>query len=86
MAQDMQFVAPPAAAGFRDRLKCWSDPDEEMSLGTWAGLEDPGGLDASNQYNKSMSWHDFARSDGADVDSFRQFPLRSIVNTKTQDE
>ena len=36
---------------------------------------DPGEGEQRSQRRMSMSWQDFARSEGAEVDSLRQLPL-----------
>lgn len=75
---DKQFVALPAALGFRVLLKYCRPPNELTVVGICAGLADPGGGEQRSQRRRSMSWQDFVRREGAVVDSLRQFPLALI--------
>ena len=78
MGQDRQFVASPAAVGFRVLLKYCSEPDEVTVVGMCTGLEESAGSEQSSQRSKSISWQDFVRRDGAVLDSLRQFPLYAV--------
>jgi len=73
--QERQFVAAAARAGLRCLVKYCKDPEEEIVLGRWAGLVEPGAGEQRSQSRMSISWQDFARSEGAEVDSLRQLPL-----------
>jgi hypothetical protein len=75
---DRQFVALPASFGFLARRKNFLEPVEVMWDGRWGGLSaDLKGCVHSIHMRKSISWQDFVRSEGAVVDSLRQFPLFS---------
>jgi hypothetical protein len=69
--------------GLRDLLKYCNEPEEVIELGRCAALEEPGGGEQRSQRRISMSWQDFARSDGAEVDSFRQFPLNLLASSSS---
>ena len=75
IGQDKQLVAFSAAVGFRDLLNCCKAPVDETVVGICAGLSEPVGGEQRSQRRTSISWHDFVRSEGAVVDSLRQFPL-----------
>ena len=70
-----QFVASPAASGFLSFLKNFLDPVEVRKDGRCGSAFVLGGGEHSIHRMKSISWQDFVNSDGAVVDSFRQFPL-----------
>ncbi len=79
MGQERQFVAFPAAVGLRVLLKYWSEPVEVTAVGICAGLVEFGGGEQRTQSRRSMSWHDLVSSEGAVVDSLRQFPLQWLA-------
>jgi hypothetical protein len=60
-------------------LKYCTDPDEVTVVGTWAGSVELGGGEQRSQRRKSISWQDLVSSEGAVVDSLRQFPLKVSV-------
>jgi hypothetical protein len=74
--QERQFVALPAAGGFRARLKCDTLPKEAMLDGV-CGFPVGEGAQSSHM-RKSMSWQDFVRRVGPDVCALRQLPLPSV--------
>lgn len=79
MGQDKQLVALPAAVGFRFLLKYRTDPEEDTEVGICGGSLDPAGGEQRSQRRRSISWQDLVSSEGAVVDSLRQFPLKSLV-------
>lgn len=72
---ERQFVAEPASCGLRLLRKYLRDPVDVMWEGRCGEDAEDGGGEQNIHMRKSMSWQDFVRREGADVDSLRQFPL-----------
>jgi hypothetical protein len=77
-------VALPASVGFRVLLKYCREPAELIKLGRCAGFDEPSGGEQRSQRRRSISWHDLASNDGAEVASLRQFPLSLIRDIRIQ--
>lgn len=65
--------------GLRVLVKYWREPAELIVLGRCGGWEEIGAGEQRSQRRMSISWHDFASSEGAEVESLRQLPLLSIL-------